>query len=938
MQLFSCNAIYRYSFVFYLFIVSVSNGQNISISIISENSNTVGLYEKYEIVISLSGIQYSNPYDPDQIDVTAEFNSPSGKVFNVFGFYDNYNARDQWKVRFSPNEKGEWNYDLYLKNNNDSAASSNYTFQAIESDYNGWLKVSNNNPHYFVHDNGSSYYGVGPFYPWGVNNGSTGLDLLEKSGGNFFGYWNIMYGGEGRIIESLESGLGKYDQPKCGRIDQIMNWAENRNLKVMLSIWPHDLLAGDGLEGTGWVTQWDQNPYNTITTATNFYESEEAWEYQEKQYRYLIARYGYSRSLGIWEMVNEINGTDGWVAGKYTEVLNWVKRVYNYFKSNDTYNHPVTVSQSGGIYWPAGYAETDVPNVHLYETGWSQEYPGNPLRSSHYIYNKISRDFWNDFEKPAILGEAGYLGTYGNFAVPSSNYTQLYHNALYSSWAGGLAVTPIWWSFESKSIMNNDVMNQMKAFSKVAKMIEYDKYNLNPYLSYGENCDVYTMGSDSLLFGWLREERGQNPSGNSIYFEGVIDTSYIARWIDSWSGEEIFTSISLGVNNSLNFEVPEPPENKPDLAFIVNPIGEGGEAFELTLTAAQKELLASELFTTTITCMVRDESGLISKDPDRFVEFSLEGPGKLLGENFVLAGDGYVSIEYQAGNEVGNGIIIANSQDLLSDTISINLTDRLIVDNFENYNSLEDLNIKWNIRAGTTGQFYLDKTYIGDGSQSLRFHYRIGNGSPPDVGFNSRLTEKFIGTNLLEFWLKPDGSNRNLALLLFENTKYWRYDIIFNGSEPQYFSVPINEFVPQNTDSEVDLDSLTKISFNIFKGSGDWGDGVIYLDGLAFVTDDISSAQFASDHSVPQYYELYQNYPNPFNVSTNIDYYLPEESNVKIEVFDVLGQRISTILNARKQPGKHSLVFNGNNLASGFYLLTFKAGEYFKTKKITLLK
>ncbi|MDZ7721871.1 MAG: hypothetical protein U5R06_03345 [candidate division KSB1 bacterium] len=177
----------------------------------------------------------------------------------------------------------------------------------------------------------------------------------------------------------------------------------------------------------------------------DFWSSEEAWTYQERQYRYLIARWGYSRALGIWEIVNEINGTDGWQNGRRDDARRWVGRVHDFFKAHDPTGRPTTASMSGGQYWPEGYAEVDISNVHMYETGWLAPYGGNPLRSSVYTYSNVTRQMWNDFEQPAILGEAGYTDNYGDFGGGTPEYTQMFHNALWASWANGLAATPVWW-------------------------------------------------------------------------------------------------------------------------------------------------------------------------------------------------------------------------------------------------------------------------------------------------------------------------------------------------------------------------------------------------------------------------------------------------------------------------------------------------------------
>jgi len=89
-------------------------------------------------------------------------------------------------------------------------------------------------------------------------------------------------------------------------------------------------------------------------------------------------------------------------------------------------------------------------------------------------------------------------------------------------------------------------------------------------------------------------------------------------------------------------------------------------------------------------------------------------------------------------------------------------------------------------------------------------------------------------------------------------------------------------------------------------------------------------------------YELEQNYPNPFNPETNISYALPEASRVRIEIYNVLGQKIATLVNAEIPAGYHSVRWNGRNetgerVGAGIYLCRVQTGEFAKTQKMTLL-
>ena len=90
---------------------------------------------------------------------------------------------------------------------------------------------------------------------------------------------------------------------------------------------------------------------------------------------------------------------------------------------------------------------------------------------------------------------------------------------------------------------------------------------------------------------------------------------------------------------------------------------------------------------------------------------------------------------------------------------------------------------------------------------------------------------------------------------------------------------------------------------------------------------------------LPKQVELSQNYPNPFNPTTTIQYGVPETSEVTIEVFNMLGQKVAILINKEsKTAGRYTIQFDAGNLASGLYLYRLKAGNTIIIKKLTLIK
>ena len=90
--------------------------------------------------------------------------------------------------------------------------------------------------------------------------------------------------------------------------------------------------------------------------------------------------------------------------------------------------------------------------------------------------------------------------------------------------------------------------------------------------------------------------------------------------------------------------------------------------------------------------------------------------------------------------------------------------------------------------------------------------------------------------------------------------------------------------------------------------------------------------------AVPDNFTLAQNYPNPFNPTTVIRYQLPVSSEVRLEVYDMLGRNVATLVNEQVAAGRHAVNFDASNLSSGVYLYRLQAGSQIMTKKLTILK
>lgn len=93
-----------------------------------------------------------------------------------------------------------------------------------------------------------------------------------------------------------------------------------------------------------------------------------------------------------------------------------------------------------------------------------------------------------------------------------------------------------------------------------------------------------------------------------------------------------------------------------------------------------------------------------------------------------------------------------------------------------------------------------------------------------------------------------------------------------------------------------------------------------------------------SDLGLPNEYNLTQNYPNPFNPTTTIEFSLPKASMVKLEVYNVLGQKVSSLIDEFMPAGVHSVEFDGKNNPSGIYFYRLEHESGSQTKKMVMIK
>jgi hypothetical protein len=549
------------------------------------SKETVELYSKYEVRISLEA-KYVNPFDPEQIDVWADFTPPSGKKVKICGIYNQTSADTHFMVRFAPMETGTWKYVLNVKDSEGTTRSTVKSFNVEQSSHHGFITIAPNK-RYFNYSDGTSYYGVGMWYNDGpiplmeetIN--AYELDKLKRNGANFIAI-------RMQPIETLASGVGRYDQRVCERLDEIFELCGARDINISLNIWFHNYLSE-----TIWDMSWlKTNPYRLVTNIVNFYGNEKVWNYQLKLFRYIIARWGYSRHLFNWYLIDEIDGTDGFVY-KHDEAEEFCRKMHRYFKENDPYGRPTLSSQSGGSgkWWPEGYRIFDIATRELYEAQGHPRYKGggkvhpdsiSPVQYSYRNFAIQAQNLWNGFIKPGVIGETMASLTYHEPGMPS--YIEYHHNAMWVSLVNGLSATPFFWEYwpdvlprecsdytaypnlDSMFCLHiqgmgqvNDIFNssQMYNFSKFVSGIDFANADYQPIaIKTSGHSDAWVMASGVKAFGWIVNSK-EGVAREEFTINGLSEGKYDIQLFRTWAGDYMDKLTVSCVEGKLSFTIPE---------------------------------------------------------------------------------------------------------------------------------------------------------------------------------------------------------------------------------------------------------------------------------------------------------------------------------------------------------------------------------------------
>lgn len=528
---------------------------------------SVNLFDLYEISFKMGS--YSNPYDPNVIDVYAVFNDPNNIKDTVIGFYyEDYSFRQingyeqadcdssnfGWRIRFTPNTIGTWNFTIHAKDQGGETILSNsngtpFSFNCMSvNSANGF--ISKANTRYLkkeIVENGRkryrSFFPVGPNIAWysSIHNGDTVggiydyqkfVDSLDGRGNymriwlNRYQYLNL-YGPE--YAQKINGNTRIYfdslvNQKDASELDHIINNALQHNIAVQLCFFTFGDYNYRKPEESWSRNVWENNPFNTVLhlqEPCDFFSDTRAIRITKNLIRYIIARWGYAQNIMSWELWNEVSNMfgscDDNTGQLQLDVLDWHEDMAAYIRSIDPFHHCISTSlgtRQGQNYtlYTSLFDYFDFVQQHNYQNIQKAK---SKEQVSKILFDTTVQSHSDYPHLPFFMGEFGFGQSDGSVSVYEKDPFGIdLHNSLWSS-LFSTSMGPAsfwWWNYVDKMGLFNHFHPIFVFCNKLPILSDsFQAYTTGTVvgrkLVFPNNLETYYMKnqSEDTIYGWCQD-------------------------------------------------------------------------------------------------------------------------------------------------------------------------------------------------------------------------------------------------------------------------------------------------------------------------------------------------------------------------------------------------------------------------------------------------
>lgn len=502
-------------------------------------TDTVGRYKGFTLSLGIT-TQVSNVFNYDRFHLRGVFQSPSGRLDTIDGFfYQDYQMTEPdvlvpvgepfWKIRIAPDETGLWKVNLICSDSTGTVEIAGPDFYCVPSGEKGFLKLDGN---FLRYEDGDYFFPVGQNLCWsdfqyGFYNYKRWTDSLSLHGAN---HVKIIFAPWSFEMEWGENRLGNYTHKmnQAWALDWVMDMLEEKGIYCTLVPMIHDEVR---IQEQGGPYHWQQNPYNAqnggpCENPWDFFTNQEARELFKRKLKYMISRWGYSPRLMTWELFTEIDNFP-YYEEHSADIRAWVLEMGAYLEQNDIRPRPFSVSyavkQHDSLTWLN--ERIDYTQLHLYNV------PEGDQELNLFIN---SREYLKAFGKTHIVGEAGAFSSPSEL-IELDPRGLAFHNALWSSsFTGSFAGMLMWhWDSYIDTLGLYHHFNPLTEFMKAADLGLYNEFALTPFTFSDSNLNVsvtpkfFSLSEKAPVDTFIVERNGnfypaENQLGSVLYGTDMI--------------------------------------------------------------------------------------------------------------------------------------------------------------------------------------------------------------------------------------------------------------------------------------------------------------------------------------------------------------------------------------------------------------------------------
>ncbi len=525
---------------------------------VEPDRKTVKRFGRLIVKIRLSG-GFEDPYDPNEIRVDALIDPPASDGVVLPCFYRSGKGGDSlWEARFTPWKVGPHQARIQVRRGPAAETSAGLSFEVESSDADGFVRRHPTSPYLFVHDSGRCFRGVGINFAWEARlklrddpkyTYDYMLGVLRKRKANFVRTWMCPWN---LPVQWNRTAYGRYtddgrtfNASAIERMDRLVELAERNGIYLMLTLDYHGALKTKP-DAWGGNNYWRTHPYNKANGGPcarpeEFFRSPEARRLYRNRLRYLIARWGYSPHVCVWELWNEVDHVVAEAKVPPRLIVDWHREMARYLKATDPYRRLVSTSVSHrpieGLF---DIEEIDFSQVHRY--GATGDLPAR-IRAQRGKHGK-----------PHVVGEFAHHWRSPGRAAGEAFVGEL-HLGL---WRGMFSPTPVlpltwWWVFFHEG-GHLDHVAAAAVFQ--GRMLAGNAAPAELRVAGDDSLERMGLTSGANAFVWVRNRRDAEVDGASIAVPVARDAACTVTFYDTWRGRDLSTETRTAAGGTLRLRIP----------------------------------------------------------------------------------------------------------------------------------------------------------------------------------------------------------------------------------------------------------------------------------------------------------------------------------------------------------------------------------------------